>query len=200
MRQVIILSLLIMALLNIWQFTATPPADRLGLALANPSAASLKPVHKLGAAAVKTPVTPHTANTASQTLTNVQIALRRAGLSDRFAELYLKAAQRNGIPWQLIAAVHVTETGQSGDTTRSSSAGASGPMQFMPATFRAYALDGDGDGHSIISDVDDAMFTAGNYLAVGGASHGNYSAALYRYNHSYSYVNHVLLIVHKLGF
>jgi len=55
-------------------------------------------------------------------------------------------------------------------------------MQFMPRTFAAYAMDGDGDGAKSITDLEDAMLTAGRYLAAGGADKGKYTAALYNYN------------------
>ena len=91
------------------------------------------------------------------------------------------------------------ETGQRGDTTITSYAGAIGPMQFMPATFRAYSLDGDGDGVKSITDLDDAVFSGANYLRAGGADKGRYHTALYNYNHSNVYVGKVLTIARRLG-
>lgn len=72
-------------------------------------------------------------------------------------------------------------------------------MQFMPATFRAYGQDGDGDGTRTITDLEDAMLSAGHYLASNGAASGNHRQALYRYNHSWSYVDHVLTTARRLG-
>jgi membrane-bound lytic murein transglycosylase B len=125
--------------------------------------------------------------------------LSRVGLKPDNAALYLRAQAATGTPWELLAAVHKVETGQRGSTTVTSSAGAQGPMQFMPVTFRAYAMDGDGDGAKTITDLDDAVMSAGRYLAAGGADKGRYSAALYNYNHSHAYVSSVLGITHKLG-
>lgn len=125
--------------------------------------------------------------------------LSAAGLKPEFAELYLAVEQATGTPWELLAAVHRVETGQAGDTAVRSYAGASGPMQFMPATFAHYALDGDANGIKQISDLDDAMYTAGRYLAAGGADKGSYRTALYHYNHSYAYVDQVLAIARRLG-
>jgi membrane-bound lytic murein transglycosylase B len=125
--------------------------------------------------------------------------LSAGGLKPDFAASYLGAEQQTGTPWQLLAAVHQVETGQSGNTARSSYAGAVGPMQFMPATFRAYSLDGDANGTKDITDLDDAMLSAGNYLRAGGADKGRYAAALYNYNHSNAYVNQVMGIAHRLG-
>lgn len=125
--------------------------------------------------------------------------LQAAGLQPEYAALYLAASAQTGTPWQLLAAVHEAETGQRGDTAVRSYAGAVGPMQFLPSTFNRYAVDGDHDGAARITDLEDAMYTAGRYLATGGADHGRYRDALYRYNHSASYVNHVLAIAGRLG-
>ncbi|MBT9569374.1 MAG: lytic murein transglycosylase [Thiobacillus sp.] len=48
-------------------------------------------------------------------------------------------------------------------------AGAMGQMQFMPGTFRAYAIDGDGDGRiDVWQSLPDAMYSAANYLQQAG--------------------------------
>ncbi len=126
--------------------------------------------------------------------------LQAAGLSSQFVGQYVSASAQFGVPWEVIAAVHYTETGQRGDTAISSYAGAQGPMQFMPSTFRAYAVDGDGDGQALIGDVDDAIHSAANYMAANGANVGQVVNALYRYNHDYSYVYHVLDIARSIGY
>ena len=132
-------------------------------------------------------------------VTAAESKLSAAGLNPAYAGLYLSVQARTGTPWQLLAAVHMTETHQSGSTAIRSYAGAVGPFQFMPATWKVYALDGDNDGRTDITSLDDAALTAGRYLAAGGASHGSYTTALYHYNHSYTYVNHVLAIADRLG-
>jgi len=43
------------------------------------------------------------------------------------------------------------------------------------------------------------MLTAGRYLAANGARTGNYSGALYQYNHSYTYVSQVRALAARLG-
>jgi membrane-bound lytic murein transglycosylase B len=126
--------------------------------------------------------------------------LQSAGLSGTYIGQYMSAQAEYGVPWQVIAAVHYTETGQRGDTAISSYAGAQGPMQFMPSTFRAYAVDGDGNGEATIGDVDDAIMTAAHYMASNGASSGQVVNALFRYNHDMGYVNHVLGIARSLGY
>lgn len=131
-----------------------------------------------------------------------QAAARRVVVTKRggYDSIYAEAEKKYGVSRYLIAAVHYVETGQSGDTTRTSYAGAQGPLQFMPNTFRAYAQDGDGDGQALINDAHDAIFSAAKYLAANGAAAGNVSNALYRYNHSYAYVNRVLSLARSFGF
>jgi len=142
------------------------------------------------------------ARVAQEALSSVQESAQRETVSTSggFDSLYVEAEKIYGVPRQILAAVHYVETGQRGDTTVASYAGAQGPMQFMPSTFSAYAQDGDGDGLALINDVHDAIYTAAQYLAANGASSGNVSAALYRYNHSSSYVEHVLSIARSFGY
>jgi len=63
-----------------------------------------------------------------------------------------------------------------------SSAGAQGPMQFMPATWAAYGRGGD------VNNTRDAIMGAANYLKASGAP-GNMQRALFAYNRSQFYVN-----------
>lgn len=72
-----------------------------------------------------------------------------------------------------------------------------GPMQFIPGTWRAVGVDGDGDGVRNPQDVDDAAMSAGVYLCSGNtnlADAGDLNRAVLRYNHSQSYVDLVLSI------
>ncbi|HET6939069.1 MAG TPA: lytic murein transglycosylase, partial [Nocardioides sp.] len=70
-----------------------------------------------------------------------------------------------------------------------------GPMQFIPATWAAVAVDADGDGVRDPQDIDDAALGAAVFLC---ASHDDLAtdagqrAALLRYNHSQAYVQVVL--------
>jgi membrane-bound lytic murein transglycosylase B len=71
----------------------------------------------------------------------------------------------------------------------------------MPSTFVRYAQDGDGDGTPTISDAEDSIFTAAKMVAANTSkSGGSVAAALYRYNHSVSYVNKVLEIARGFGY
>jgi len=110
---------------------------------------------------------------------------------ENYIGLYKDAAARYGIPWNVLAAVHYVESGASGSTDRSSYAGAQGPMQFMPGTWRAYGVDADGDGSADIHNVNDAIYGAANLLAAGGAAEGNVNGALFNYNHAQWYVDKV---------
>ena len=114
--------------------------------------------------------------------------------------LYLAAAANcEGLPWTVLGAIHKVETGF-GRGGAVSSAGAQGPMQFMPATWSAYATDGDGDGSARINDVHDAVFSASALLCANGAGDpARLAAAIYRYNHSRAYVAEVLSLAASYG-
>lgn len=107
--------------------------------------------------------------------------------------LYQAAASKYGLPWQLLAGIGMEETNH-GATKATSSAGAQGLMQFMPATWRSYGVDGDGDGRAIITNDADSIFSAANYLVALGARRGPQQVirALLGYNHANWYVNDVL--------
>jgi membrane-bound lytic murein transglycosylase B len=109
--------------------------------------------------------------------------------------LYRAAAQTcPGMPWTLLAAVGQVESGH-GRNNGPSSAGAVGPMQFMPATFARYAVDGDHDGAVSPWSPPDAVFTAARYLCVnGGGSPSTVRQALFAYNHAQWYVDLVLAV------
>ncbi|MGH2579259.1 MAG: lytic transglycosylase domain-containing protein [Actinomycetota bacterium] len=72
-----------------------------------------------------------------------------------------------------------------GRVVSASSAGAQGPMQFIPSTWAAYGLGGD------VHDPHDAILGAANYLHASGAP-GNYRVALYHYNPVPEYVDAVM--------
>lgn len=116
-----------------------------------------------------------------------------------FRDLYMRAGAAYGVPWQLIEAVHYVETGSSDSTNETSYAGATGPMQFMPGTWRTYGVDGNGDGSANITDVNDAIYGAANLLAQSGAAEGNIDAALFNYNHAQWYVDKVKGIAQDAG-
>ncbi|WP_432486401.1 lytic transglycosylase domain-containing protein, partial [Kineococcus esterisolvens] len=115
----------------------------------------------------------------------------RAGCAPAdYADLYARAATTcPGMRPALLQAVGQVESGHGRDVGPSS-AGAIGPMQFMPATFAAYGVDGDGDGDTDARDPADAVFSAARYLCANGAGagRGGESGALFRYNRADWYV------------
>lgn len=75
-----------------------------------------------------------------------------------------------------------------------------GPMQFLPGTFEAWAVDQDGDGLANPHDIDDAVATAANYLCEGRTgSITDEREALRRYNNDDSYVTRVLDYADLIG-
>ncbi|MER6758671.1 lytic murein transglycosylase [Amycolatopsis sp. NPDC000673] len=71
-----------------------------------------------------------------------------------------------------------------------------GPFQFIPATWRIYAADGNGDGKADPSNLFDASLAAARYLCSGGLDLANpdqLRTAIYRYNNSDAYVTTVIL-------
>jgi membrane-bound lytic murein transglycosylase B len=103
---------------------------------------------------------------------------------DRLVRYYRDAQDRFGVRWRILAAINLVESAF-GRVRSSSVAGAQGPMQFIPSTWRAYGLGGD------IDDPHDAILAAANLLAHGGAP-SDYTRALYAYNPSPAYVDAVL--------
>lgn len=100
-----------------------------------------------------------------------QTGLESAASPVRSPSLYELAAARYGLSPRLLRALHAVESGGAGDGCRENRAGsgAVGPFQFKPATFRAYAVDADGDGRPDICGFADSLFSAARYLAALGA-------------------------------
>lgn len=106
------------------------------------------------------------------------------------------AGEKYGIPWWVLAAVANIEssfrpvvTGPENYTGEL----AQGMMQFLPSTWKAYGVDGDGDGRADIFNPIDSIYSAANYLAANQAANkGGLRDALFLYNRSDEYVNRVL--------
>jgi len=118
----------------------------------------------------------------------------KGGPPPEFVPIYTGAAERYKLGERgpgILAAIHGIENGFSPGGGPTSSAGAVGPMQFIPSTWAAYGADGDGDGTKDINDVDDAIYGAANYLSASGAPK-DWRGAIFSYNHADWYVNMVL--------
>jgi membrane-bound lytic murein transglycosylase B len=111
-----------------------------------------------------------------------------------FDEIYIRAQNVTGVDARILKAIHQVETGGSGSTglTNHSGSGATGPMQFLPSTWRRHGVDGNGDGIADINNVEDAIFSAATYLNACG--YPNVKKALWGYNPSTSYYNKVMRI------
>jgi membrane-bound lytic murein transglycosylase B len=103
--------------------------------------------------------------------------------ADVLRSYYKKARSRSGVSATLLAAVNLVES-DFGRVQNNSVAGAQGPMQFMPSSWRAYGRGGD------VRDPHDAILGAARYLAAAGAR-GDEAGALYAYNPSSLYVTAV---------
>jgi hypothetical protein len=103
-----------------------------------------------------------------------------------------------GLPWEVLAAIGQIESGW-GANTGPSTAGALGPMQFLPSTWAAWGISGFGDkGPPNINDPYDAVPSAARYLcAAGGSTAAGLPRAIFAYNHADWYVNEVLALARQ---
>ena len=111
--------------------------------------------------------------------------------------IYQAAGIQYDVPWQVLAAINEIETDY-GRNLSVSTAGAVGWMQFLPSTWKRYAVDANGDGIADPYNPADAIFTAARYLHAAGASQ-NISQAIFAYNHAGWYVQSVLLRAQLIG-
>jgi hypothetical protein len=102
----------------------------------------------------------------------------------KLKRFYDKARRRSGIDWHVLASLNFVES-KFGRVLGPSSAGARGPMQFLPSTWERYGNGGD------IMDPHDSILAAARYLKAWGAP-DRMHRALYAYNHSDVYVRAVL--------
>lgn len=116
------------------------------------------------------------------------------GGASGYLDLYKHAATScPGLSWTVLAAIGQVESDHGRNAGRSS-AGALGPMQFMPAKWKAYGVDGDRDGKADIMNPYDAIPGAAKYLCANGAGKGGKQlyTAVWHYNHADWYVQKVL--------
>jgi hypothetical protein len=98
---------------------------------------------------------------------------------DELLGYYREAETATGIAWYWLAAIHLQET-RMGRIIGTSSAGAVGPMQFLPSTWEQCCT-----GDPLIAR--DAINGAATYLVQGGGP-ADMQAALYEYNPNATYV------------
>ena len=98
---------------------------------------------------------------------------------DKLQRYYKKAGRRYNIPVEILASLNFVES-KFGRFMGPSSAGALGPMQFMPATWDFY-----GEGN--VWNPHDAIMAAARYLSASGAP-DRMNDALFAYNRSWAYV------------
>ncbi len=111
--------------------------------------------------------------------------------------IYQAAGIQYDVPWQVLAAINEIESDY-GRNLSVSSAGAVGWMQFLPSTWKQWAVAATGNGVADPYNPVDAIFTAARYLQAAGASK-NLSQAIYAYNHAGWYVQSVLLRAKLIG-
>jgi membrane-bound lytic murein transglycosylase B len=103
--------------------------------------------------------------------------------ADELMSDYHQAESESGVGWNYLAAINLVET-RFGSIVGVSSAGAAGPMQFLPSTFASYGQGGD------INSPHDSIMAAGRYLAASGFGTDR-DHAIYGYNHAHEYVQAV---------
>ena len=114
------------------------------------------------------------------------------------ADYRAAAAACPGLSWAVLAGIGEVESnhGQStapGVRSGANPYGAEGPMQFLPATFRAYAVPRPDGTPPSPYDMGDATRAAARMLcANGGGSATGLRNAIWAYNHSWQYVDLVL--------
>jgi hypothetical protein len=124
-----------------------------------------------------------------------------AGRPDSYLALFQDSAALycKGLSWTVLAAIGQIESAD-GQNEGPSSAGALGPMQFMPGTWSRWGIDGFGEtGAPNVMDPYDAVPSAAEYLCASGATNGQagLSAAIFAYNHAQWYVNEVLTLAQE---
>jgi transglycosylase-like protein with SLT domain len=108
---------------------------------------------------------------------------------DTLLSYYRESQQTYGVSWQYLAAINLIETNM-GRIQGLSSAGAQGPMQFMPSTWAYY-------GRGDVNNPHDAILAAGRYLQAHGAPQ-DMTRAIYAYNPSMLYVRAVQLYAQEM--
>ncbi|HEY2578436.1 MAG TPA: lytic transglycosylase domain-containing protein [Streptosporangiaceae bacterium] len=125
-----------------------------------------------------------------------------AGRPGNYLDLFRDSARMfcPGMSWTVLAAIGQIESGD-GQNDGPSSAGALGPMQFMPSTWATWGMDAFGaTGAPDVMNPYDAVPSAAVYLCAAGAgSPATLPSAVFAYNHAQWYVNEVLALAQEYG-
>ena len=130
-----------------------------------------------------------------------QLPVTRASsgqLPSTYLQLFQESATRYcpGMSWTVLAAIGQIESAD-GTNVGPSSAGALGPMQFLPSTWASWGIDGFGQtGTPNVLNPYDAVPSAARLLCADGAAAGGQAlrSAIFAYNHATWYVNEVLAL------
>ena len=120
------------------------------------------------------------------------------GRPSSYLQLFQESAARYcpGLSWTVLAAIGQIESAD-GQNEGPSTAGALGPMQFLPSTWQTWGTDGFGDtGPPNIMNPFDAVPSAARLLCADGAASGGAGlrTAIFDYNHAGWYVDEVLTL------
>jgi len=121
-----------------------------------------------------------------------------AGRPTTYIQLFQESAADYcpGLSWTVLAAIGQIESAD-GQNMGPSTAGALGPMQFLPSTWALWGIDGFGDtGPPDIMNPFDAVPSAARLLCADGATDGGQGLrqAIFDYNHADWYVDEVLTL------
>jgi Transglycosylase SLT domain len=103
--------------------------------------------------------------------------------ADALLGYYREAEAATGVGWNYLASINLIES-RFGSIQGDSTAGAQGPMQFLPSTWDAYGNGGD------IRSPRDSIMAAGRYLAANNFANDP-DHAIFRYNNADRYVRAV---------
>ena len=119
-----------------------------------------------------------------------RVRVAKAAPAAQLRHYYAAAQRRFGIDWSVLASVNFVESAF-GRIRSASQAGARGPMQFLPSTWRAFGMGGS------IDDPRDAILAAANLLRHNGAPR-HLDRALFAYNHARAYVRAIRRFANRM--
>lgn len=160
---------------------------------ANPATLAARVQAALGASARVVTLVPVSTSTSLPVDANPP-----SGRPTNYLQLFQESAARYcpGLSWTVLAAIGQVESAD-GQNVGPSTAGALGPMQFLPTTWATWGIDGFGDtGAPNVMNPFDAVPSAARLLCADGAASGGAGLrqAIFDYNHATWYVDEVLAL------